>query len=63
MIKLWFRSRRYGWGWEPASIEGWLVLLAFIAAVVISAIVFVSHLQAGGERGALASVVVVEIQR
>jgi hypothetical protein len=28
MAKLWFRARRYGWGWTPCSIEGWLVMIA-----------------------------------
>ena len=26
--KLWFKARRYGWGWTPCSIEGWLVTVA-----------------------------------
>lgn len=24
--KLWFKAKRYGWGWQPATIEGWLCL-------------------------------------
>lgn len=26
MKKLWFRARDYGWGWYPASWQGWAVL-------------------------------------
>jgi hypothetical protein len=33
---LWFRARRYGWGWEPASAEGWLVMLGFLVIVLLS---------------------------
>jgi hypothetical protein len=28
MKKLWFRARRYGWGWTPCSVEGWVVTIA-----------------------------------
>lgn len=31
MNKLWFKRKRYGWGWTPSSWEGWLVL--FIWAI------------------------------
>ncbi len=24
--KFWFKNKTYGWGWTPASWEGWLVL-------------------------------------
>lgn len=33
MTKLWFKKKLYGWGWTPASKEGWFVTIAFIAAV------------------------------
>jgi hypothetical protein len=25
--KLWFKAKRYGWGWYPCSLQGWLVIL------------------------------------
>lgn len=28
--KLWFKAKRYGFGWTPASWEGWAVLFVFI---------------------------------
>jgi hypothetical protein len=31
---LWFRRKRYGWGWTPATWQGWLVTLAYAALVV-----------------------------
>ncbi len=34
MERLWFKRRRFGWGWVPASREGWLTLVAFVVAVV-----------------------------
>ena len=32
--KLWFRAKRYGWGWAPASWQGYFVLLLYIAAII-----------------------------
>ena len=28
--KYWFKKKRSGLGWQPASIEGWLVTIGFI---------------------------------
>lgn len=33
--KLWFRRKRYGWGWTPATKEGWAITLLYIAFVVL----------------------------
>ena len=30
MKKLWFKRKLYGWGWQPATWQGWLVLAVFI---------------------------------
>lgn len=32
--KYWFVAKRYGWGWTPASKEGWAVLLGYIVLVL-----------------------------
>lgn len=32
--KLWFKAKHYGWGWYPASWQGWAVILLYIAAVL-----------------------------
>ncbi len=34
MKTLWFRAKRYGYGWTPASWQGWLALLLYVIAVV-----------------------------
>ncbi len=26
---LWFRAKRYGWGWYPATWQGWVVLAVY----------------------------------
>lgn len=28
--KLWFKAKRYGWGWTPCTFEGWLVIAIFV---------------------------------
>jgi hypothetical protein len=44
---LWFRAKSYGWGWTPASIEGWLVLGLFFAGIAIDVAVFTRRLHSG----------------
>ena len=33
----WFKAKLYGWGWAPATWQGWLVLLVFVALTVANA--------------------------
>ncbi len=33
-MKLWFRAKRYGYGWTPCTWEGWLVILVYAALIV-----------------------------
>jgi hypothetical protein len=47
VTKPWFRTKRYGWGWTPARIEGWLVLAAFLAGVALNAVVLIYRTQHG----------------
>lgn len=34
-MKLWFKAKEYGWGWRPASWEGWLVICIYAALLVL----------------------------
>jgi len=34
MQRYWFRAKKYGYGWEPASWEGWVVTALFLAGAV-----------------------------
>ena len=38
--KLWFRAKRYGWGWVPCTWEGWLTVLVFVVLMVWDAKTF-----------------------
>lgn len=31
MRKLWFKRKAYGWGWTPATWEGYLVMFGYLA--------------------------------
>ena len=33
--KIWFKAKMYGWGWQPQSWEGWLVLTMYLVAVIL----------------------------
>ena len=34
-INQWFGRKRIGWGWSPRSIEGWVVIVVFVAVVLL----------------------------
>ena len=37
--RYWFPAKRYGWGWGfPRTWQGWLVILAYCAVVVVAAV-------------------------
>lgn len=35
--KLWFKAKKYGWGWYPASWEGWLITILYILFILYRA--------------------------
>lgn len=35
--KLWFKRRRYGYGWTPITWQGWTVVALFLGIVLTSA--------------------------
>ncbi len=32
--KLWFKAKRYGWGWTPVTWQGWLVIAVYVIFLV-----------------------------
>ena len=36
----WFARKRYGWGWEATSKEGWTIIALYIALIVVWADLF-----------------------
>ncbi len=38
--QLWFRAKRYGWGWYPVTWQGWIILLLFVAVYGLNVVFF-----------------------
>ncbi|USN96268.1 MAG: hypothetical protein H6797_04300 [Candidatus Nomurabacteria bacterium] len=36
--KYWFKRKRYGWGWTPVTLQGWLIIAALFAVVITAGI-------------------------
>ncbi len=32
---LWFKRKLYGWGWTPATWQGWLAILVFLGVLAL----------------------------
>ena len=47
--KLWFKAKRYGYGWTPVTWEGWVVVLLYVVVVTIHSINVEKFSQSGGE--------------
>ena len=39
-VNRWFRPKRFGIGWSPASPEGWVVTLGLAALIILAALSF-----------------------
>ncbi len=42
-MKLWFKAKTHGYGWAPASWEGWLVILVFLVFFYAGMAVFITN--------------------
>lgn len=31
--RLWFKRKLYGWGWTPATWQGWVIILGFLTVL------------------------------
>lgn len=48
----WFRRKIWGWGWTPATREGWAVLAFFVAVFVWMLVPFLNYVDAHPEADA-----------
>jgi len=37
MKQKWFKAKEYGWGWYPATWQGWAVTLGYVVLAVLFA--------------------------
>jgi hypothetical protein len=48
VVRYWFPTKRYGWGWGlPTSWQGWAVFAVFIALLMGGAVVLPVHQSPG----------------
>jgi len=38
--KMWFKAKKYGWGWVPSTKEGWLIVAGYLLFVSVHASIF-----------------------
>lgn len=38
--KPWFGRKKFGWGWGPASWQGWLVMAAYVVVIQVTSHLF-----------------------
>ncbi len=48
MERYWFKAKRYGYGWYPATWEGWLVLAVWVVAFFRLTNFFAEQMRATG---------------
>ncbi len=41
--ELWFKNKRWGYGWSPNTKNGWIVTIAYLAVIYVLAEVFASQ--------------------
>ena len=41
--RYWFRRKQYGWGWTPATWEGWVTIVIFLAVFMLMYVPFIFH--------------------
>ncbi len=42
MNDLWFKRKTYGYGWTPATKEGWIAIAVYVLCIVASGAYFMS---------------------
>jgi hypothetical protein len=47
--KLWFRAKRFGWGWTPISWQGWVLTLVYIVSLVNYAFLINPQVNSGSD--------------
>lgn len=36
--QLWFKAKNYGWGWYPATWQGWAITIGYVALIMVFAL-------------------------
>jgi hypothetical protein len=46
---LWFKAKRFGYGWYPSSWQGWGVLLMYLFSMITEAFFVANHAHSGSD--------------
>lgn len=41
--RLWFRAKRFGYGWYPCTWQGWAILLMYVFAITADVVFMNNH--------------------
>ena len=45
--KLWFKAKRFGWGWTPCTWQGWGILALLVVGLINEGVTFGALVDAG----------------
>ena len=43
--KYWFKAKTYGWGWRPATWQGWLIIAVYLILFGILMYIFETNIE------------------
>lgn len=43
--EIWFKEKKYGWGWTPATWQGWLATILYMALIIGPVFLFTNDLE------------------
>jgi hypothetical protein len=41
--KLWFKARKYGWGWTPVTWQGWACIITYTVLCILAGVLLIPH--------------------
>jgi len=59
MEKPWFKNKRFGWGWHPITLEGFLLTMAFSALYVLGIGLYVKVLIISENKFLIATIILI----
>ena len=47
--EIWFKAKAYGWGWTPATWQGWAITIGYIGIIILLAMQLDSDARSGSD--------------
>ncbi|MFA6486231.1 MAG: hypothetical protein WCT40_02590 [Candidatus Magasanikbacteria bacterium] len=45
MTKIWFKAKKYGYGWSPSTWQGWLVVAVYLIILISLIYIFETNIE------------------